>query len=566
MTSPDVLERESAVERIKRESDGLRAQLAEELDGDAARFSDDQANVLKFHGIYQQDDRDARQARRQAGLDKAFQFMVRSRIPGGALQAEQYLVHDDLASRFGNGTLRITTRQGLQLHGVLKGELRPALRALNDALVTTLAACGDVNRNVMACPAPPGDRAHEQIQTLAAAIAQRLTPRTRAYHEIWLEGERVAAIASDDDPDRTEADPLYGSTYLPRKFKIGIAHPDDNCVDVYTQDIGLVAHIEDGDVRGYTVLIGGGMGTTHGKSTTYPRLATPFCYAPPEQAPAIVETIVTIQRDFGDRSDRRHARMKYLVEERGVGWFKEQAESRLGFALERPRPIAWGEWEDHLGWQQQLDGRWSFGLFVENGRIKDGEHGRLRTALREIVTSLRLGVRLTGQQNVILTGISPSQRESVVASFATHGIDVERSSGGFERDAMACPALPTCGLALAEAERALPAVIRQIHQDAETLGLGAERIMIRMTGCPNGCARPYMGEIGFVGKSKGLYNVYLGGDRQNTRLNALFAENVRTEQLRECVRPVLAHWHAEREPGEALGDFCHRVGVETLRA
>ena len=550
-------ENPSAVETIKAESRGLRGQIAAELADRGTRFSDAQAQLLKFHGLYQQEDRDRRQERKAAGLEKAYQFMVRSRIPGGALTARQYLVEDALASRFANGTLRITTRQGLQLHGVLKGNLRPALREINEALLSTLAACGDVNRNVMACPAPFVHGPHRSIQAVAHSIAERLAPRTGAYHEIWLNGERVRSVGGDTEP-------LYGATYLPRKFKIGVAHPRDNCVDVYTQDIGLVANVEQATLSGFTLLVGGGLGATHGKAETYARLATPLCFADANDVPDVVEAIVTIQRDFGDRSNRRHARMKYLVQERGIVWFRTELEARLGRRLADPQPVAFESVDDHLGWHEQGDGRCFLGLFVENGRVKDEGSVRLRTALRAVLEAFSFDVRLTGQQNILLTGVEHGQRAAVEQCLASHGVVADHGSLGVRRDAMACPALPTCGLALADAERALPDVVARIQADADALGLGGERLSIRMTGCPNGCARPYMGDIGFVGTSKDLYNVHVGGDRENTRLNVLFARAVPVQRLHEVVRLLLLAWRDGRQTGESFGDFCHRASVELL--
>src|SRR5579859_2889177 len=358
----------SKVERIKVESRHLRGQIAEELaQEDTQCFTDPQVQLMKFHGIYQQENRDVRQVRKAAGEEKAYQFMVRTRIPGGRITAEQYLVHDELAERYANGTLRITTRQGFQLHGVLKGVLAPTIKAVNEALLTTLAACGDVNRNVMACPAPVGDCAHRHIEDISQRIAQHLTPRSRAYHEIWIDGEQVKI----DEPPTEEAEPIYGPTYLPRKFKIGVAAPGDNCIDIYTQDIGLAAHVDDDQLAGFTVLVGGGMGMTHGKTETYPRLATPLCFVTPEEVLEVVETIVTIQRDYGDRQNRKHARMKYLVEERGIAWFRAELERRLGHSVQDPHALTWYNVEDHLGWHHQGDGRWFLGLYVENGRIRD---------------------------------------------------------------------------------------------------------------------------------------------------------------------------------------------------
>ena len=550
----------SKVERIKIESNNLRGHIQEELDQDTSHFSEDQVQLIKFHGMYQQEDRDARQQRKAAGSEKAYQFMIRSRIPGGVVTAEQYLTEDELAGRYANGTLRITTRQGFQLHGVLKGDLHSTIHTINEALLSTLAACGDVNRNVMACPAPAADRAQAQVEEIAHRIAMRLAPRSHAYHEIWVDGEQLDTVALEQ-----ETEPIYGPTYLPRKFKMGVAFPGDNCIDIYTQDIGLVACLEGEQLDGFTVLVGGGMGMTHGKTDTYPRLATPLCYATVDEVLAVVETIVTIQRDYGDRQNRKHARMKYVVEERGIAWFRAELEQRLGHSVQDPRPLTWHDVEDHLGWHAQGDGRWFLALFVENGRIKDSSTMHMRSGLRQAIEEFRPGIRLTAQQNILLTDITEAQRGPLTALLASHGIPTNPAELGILRLSMACPALPTCGLALAEAERVLPAVVQQIEADLQALGLANESLSIRMTGCPNGCARPYMGDIGIVGRTKDIYNIYLGGDLLNTRLNTLYAPSVRLNELAATVRPLLALWRDERTPGETFGDFCYRVGLAYLR-
>ena len=551
----------SKVEHIKSESDHLRGQIGEELAQDSTHFSDAQVQLIKFHGIYQQENRDARQARKAAGSEKAYQFMVRSRIPGGMLTAEQYLVEDELAGRYANGTLRITTRQGFQLHGIFKGDLHSTIHTINEALLSTLAACGDVNRNVMACPAPAASRAQAQVQEIAHRIAMHLAPRTHAYHEIWIDGEQVDIVSLHEGD---ESEPIYGPTYLPRKFKIGVAFAGDNCIDAYTQDIGLVAALEGEHLGGFTILIGGGMGMTHGKTQTFPRLATPLCYATVDEVLPVVETIVMIQRDYGDRQNRKHARMKYVVEERGIAWFREELERRLGHSVQDPRTISWHDVEDHLGWHTQDDGRWFLGLYVENGRIKDDDTMQLRSGLRHAIEEFRPNIRLTAQQNILFIDLAETQRGPLMDLLAQYGIPTDPAEIGTRRFAMACPALPTCGLALAEAERALPAVIRQIEADLHALGLGNEPLSIRMTGCPNGCARPYMGDIGLVGRTKDIYNVYVGGDMLNTRLNTLYAASVHIRDVVATVRPLLALWRDERIPGEAFGDFCYRVGLEYL--
>jgi sulfite reductase (ferredoxin) len=557
----------SKVERIKMGSDYLRGQIVEELEQNTARFSEEQIQLLKFHGTYQQENRDQRQTRKAAGEEKAYQFMVRARIPGGHLTAEQYLAEDDLAGRYGNGTLRLTTRQSIQLHGVLKGNLRETIRQINLAQFSTLSACGDVNRNVMACPAPTASRAHARVHEIAQRIAMHLAPHSKAYYEIWVDGEKV-----ENEEHEEVVEPIYGPTYLPRKFKIGVAFPHDNCIDVYTQDIGLIAHLEgepdtdDEHLAGFTVVIGGGMGATHGKAETYPALAQPLCFVTPDEVLEICETVVTVQRDYGDRQNRKHARMKYVVAERGIPWFRAEVESRLGRSLQDPRPVSWSEVEDHLGWHQQGDGRWFVGVYVENGRVWDLGEMRLRTGLRAIVDEFRPGIRLTAQQNILLVDIAEEQRPAVEARLAEYGITSDPNSLGLHRLAMACPALPTCGLALAEAERVSASLVTKIEEELRTLGLGGEPISIRMTGCPNGCARPYMGDIGIVGRTKDIYNIYLGGDQPNTRLNTLYTGMVHFNDLVDTLHPVLLIWRDERQEGEKFGDFCHRVGVDYLRA
>lgn len=548
-------------ERLKAESGYLRGAIAAELAQDTSRLSEPQTQLLKFHGSYQQEDRDVRLAVHQNGGAKAYQFMVRSRIPGGELTAAQYLAEDAIASAYGNGTLRITTRQGLQLHGILKGDLRASIQAINAALLSTLAACGDVNRNVMACPAPVANRGQAQIQRIAHELAERFSPRTSAYHELWIDGEHATTVGESEP-----VEPLYGATYLPRKFKIGIAYPGDNCVDVYTQDIGLVAEMDGDELRGFTLVIGGGMGMTHGKAETAPLLAEPFAFVTPEQIGPVCEAILTIQRDYGDRQNRKHARMKYLVHERGIAWFRAEAERRLGYALAAPHTITFSDVDDHLGWGRQADGDWYLGLSVENGRIADTASVRLRSALRHVMERFAPGVRLTGQQNILLTGIPTRRKGALAGLLARYGIVTNPERLGALRLAMACPALPTCGLALAEAERALPSLIRAFDAEVRRLGLSEHAPSVRMTGCPNGCARPYMAEIGIVGRSKDLYHVSLGGDIANTRLNTLYAEDVRADELLTTLTALLERWGAERLAGERFGDYCQRISVERLRA
>ncbi len=550
----------SNLEQIKAQSHGLRGSLEDELANAESFLSESGRQLLKFHGSYQQDDRDARRASRGA---KQYQFMIRCKLPGGQLSAEQYVVHDDIATRYGNGTLRITTRQDFQLHGVIKGNLQATIHELNGALVTTFGACGDVVRNVVACPVPTSDPARRAVQDFALELSRATLPRTRAYHQIWLEGEPLL----DDEEDE-----LYGKVYLPRKFKVAIALPGDNCVDIYTHDVGLVAFFgeskENGDgseLRGFNILAGGGMGMTHNDAETYPRLADVIGFVEPGQAIDAVKAIVTIHRDFGDRSNRRHARLKYILQERGVEWFRQELQDRLPFRMHMPRPMPAFQALDHLGWNDQGDDRLCLGIPVESGRITNRPGCRARDGLREIIRLLDVPVRLTPQQNILLSGIDPADRAEIEGILARNDIRTVEQIPALHRFALACPALPTCGLALAEAERAMPRVLDEIEDVLQELDLGDEPINIRMTGCPNGCARPYVAEIGIVGRSLDKYAIYLGGSVVGTRLNQPFLDLVALDEIASRLRPVFAFFGSARRQGERFGDFCARIGIEGLR-
>ncbi len=550
----------SAVEQVKEASRALRGDLADQLGAATSHFTEAGAQLLKFHGTYQQSDRDQRRERRGSDAEPAYQFMVRCKIPGGAVTAEQYLVLDELADRYGNGTLRVTTRQGNQFHGVLKGDLKATIRTVNDVLVTTLGACGDVVRNVVSCPAPLAGGLRDDVLQVARRLSDHLLPRTRAYHEIWLDGEQVAG-------GPPEAEPIYGSSYLPRKFKVAIAFPDDNCCDVHSNDLGFLV-VADGERRGlagFNVLVGGGLGRTHGKQDTYPRLADALGFAATHEVIEVAEAVVTVQRDFGNRSDRRHARLKYLLDREGLDWFREQVERRLGRPLAPPAPVQVRDIADHLGWHEQGNGRWFYGVFVENGRIRDTADRPLRSGLRRIVEAVGSGVRFTPQQNLLLTDIAERQRALVERMLAQHGVARESTLSGVRRWSMACPALPTCGLALAEAERALPEVIAELEGELERLGLADAALTVRMTGCPNGCARPYTADLAFVGRSLGKYAVFVGGSMLGTRLAVAYADLVPRDRLVALVLPLFERYRDERLAGERFGDFCHRVGVAALR-
>jgi sulfite reductase (ferredoxin) len=549
-------------ERIKEDSRALRGTIAEELGQATPTFTDASVQVLKFHGVYQQDDRDRRKEARQRGLDRHWQMMVRTRVPGGRVSPEGYLAHDDIAQRWGNGTLRVTTRQDFQLHGVLKEDLWSAIHGINEALMTTLGGCGDQVRNVMCCPAPLHDRLRTELQEALPGLVAGLTPTTGAYHEIWVDGE----LAHDGRQAEPEPDPLYGSAYLPRKFKVGVAVEGDNCIDVYSDDLGLVAmRGPDGGLDGFTVLVGGGLGRTHNKPDTYPAVARPLAHVPADRLVETARAVVAVQRDHGDRANRRHARLKYLLADRGLPWFREQVQARVGFPLADPRPLRWEPLDDHLGWHEQGDGRLFYGLFVENGRIQDVDGMRLRTALRRLVEEHRPVLWMTAQQNLIVADVEPPRRADVEALLRDHGVPLTEDVSQTVRNSMACPAIPTCGLAVAEAERALPGLVRQIEALAGSLGLADERISYRMTGCPNGCARPYLGDVGFVGTTLGKYDVHLAGDFLGTRLNEPFARNVPLAEIPALLEGPLTAFAGERREGQGFGDWCHEQGLDALR-
>lgn len=549
----------SAVEVVKRQSHHLRGAITEELANDSATFTEASRQLLKFHGVYPQDDRDLRRSLRQAGKEPRHIMMVRARIPGGILSAEQYLTCDDVTSRYGGGSLRITTRQTFQFHYVLKSNLQSTIRELNAALVTTLNGCGDQARNVISCAEPMTGSAYEELACDRAALVAAIGAKTNAYQEIWLDGQKIA-----EDAQETE-EPLYGDVYLPRKFKFGFALAGDNCVDIYSNDIGLVAHVDDGHISGYTLLAGGGMGRSAGVKATYARLASPLGFIPRGDLVPAALAALTVFRDFGNRSDRRFARLKYLLDDRGLVWFRDEVASRLGRRLAAPRPLLWQRAEDHLGWNPQGDGHWYLGLFVENGRITDGHEGTLKSALRTIVERWRPEVHLTTQQNIILAGFLPKDRSAVETVLKAAGVRLPWEVSKTRRNAMACVGLPTCGLAVADSERALPQLLPAFEALFNDLDLGDDDISIRMTGCSNGCARPYISDIAFVGRSLGKYDVLLGGDFLGTRLNQIYQELVPMDQIYASVAPVIAAFAAERRDHERFGDFCVRVGLERLR-
>jgi sulfite reductase (ferredoxin) len=542
-------------EAVKINSRGLRGPIPEELAEPTDHFGEEAALLLKFHGTYQQDDRDARKTMRERGVPgRDFSFMVRTKNPGGFLPADFYLAVDRLADEFGNGTIRVTTRGGLQLHGIRKANLRETIGQISAHLGSTLGACGDINRNVMASPFPFTSAAYVAARDAARRMAELLTPRATAYYEIWQDGE----IAHSTEP---ADEPIYGKAFLPRKFKIAVAVPGDNSVDLYTNDLGVVPIVDpDAGVAGFDLTIGGGLGMTHGKTATFPRLADEFAFVPAARLLDAVRAIVIVQRDHGSRSDRRHARLKYLIADRGLAWFREQVEAEASFALEDWRPLPAWTTPQFLGWNAAGDGSWFYGLSIANGRVG----GALKAALREIVREIGSDLIATPDQNLIVSGVAESRKARVDAIFTAHAIAGPETLSARDKVAMACPALPTCGLALAESERVLPSIVSQIDAALARLNLAGDPITIRMTGCPNGCARPYMGEIGIVGVSADKYTLYLGGNAASTRLNRVYREGVRTAEIAEVLAPLFARWAAERTPGEEFGDFCLRAAWEKI--
>jgi sulfite reductase (ferredoxin) len=550
----------SAVESIKEHSRQLRGTIGEELRRDSDHFSDQDKQLLKFHGSYQQEDRDARKNRKKDGIAKHYMFMVRCKIPGGRLTAKQYLAVDELAGAYANGTLRFTSRQGIQLHGVLKGHLKETIAGINACLLSTLGACGDVERNVMACPAPHHDGLHAQLQETATVLAAHLAPRSRAYHEIWLNGQPVGG--PDEVPD---LEPLYGKVYLPRKFKTGLALPEDNCIDIHAQDLGLLAIVENGSIAGYNVLVGGGMGMTHGNANTFPHLAKPICYVPAAAVVGAAEAVVRLFRDHGNRGDRKRARIKYLVHDWGVDRFREVLSGYIGGTLLPPRPVQVSGFDPHVGWHPQGDGKWYYGLSVENGRVKDEGDLRLRSGLRKIIQQFEPGIRLTPLQDILLCDLDESAKADIDQVLGEHGVQRPDQISNVQKLSMACPAIPTCGLALTESERFLPAIIDQLEIELWRLGLDQEKLSVRMTGCPNGCARPYQSDIGIVGRSGEKFTLFVGGHVLGHRLNFMLKDLVPKDEIVPTLVPLLEDYKQNRRPEEGFGDYCQRLGVEQLQ-
>lgn len=544
----------SPVEKIKRESDGLRGTISQGLQNEiTGSISDDDQNLIKFHGMYQQDDRDRREERAEKKLERLYSFMIRLRLPGGFMTPEQWIACHHIAGTYTTGVIKITTRQTLQLHGLLKNKIRPTIKAFNEAKLDSIATCGDVNRNV-ACTSHPGQSAlHAQIFAYADKISELLKPKTRAYYEIWLDEEKIA-------DKKLEEDPLYQDRYLPRKFKIGIAIPPNNDIDVLTNDLGLIAIIENNRLKGFNIAIGGGLSSTHGNPGHYPRLASVIGFVDTEEKILkVIYEILTVQRDLGNRSDRKQARLKYTVDKYGLDFFRKEVEKRAGFELDPARPFSFNQRSDYYGWEQNHEGRWYYTIFVENGRVLDDEKLSLKTALLEIAETGKANFRFTSNQNLILSDIDEQDKELIDEILSKYRIQdhVDKASR-VRKNAMACVALNTCPLALAEGQRYLPKLINKIEPLLNRYGLNEENIIIRMTGCPNGCARSSNAEIGFIGTSYGKYNMYLGGDHLGLRLNKLYKEHLDEEAILSELDNLFEVFASQRNDGESFGDFTHR--------
>ncbi len=549
----------SANEGIKARSHFLRGTIAEEIaDTSTGSIGEENSQLTKFHGLYIQDDRDQRRERAKLKQEKAYGFMLRVRLPGGRCTPEQYLKIDRLGEELASPSLRLTTRQTFQFHGVAKGNLKQLVQGLHQVWLDSIAACGDVNRNVMAPPNPERSAVHQRVYELAKGFSEFALPKTRAYHEIWLDEKLVAGGEPEPGPG-ADVEPMYGPTYLPRKFKVGFAVPPSNDVDVFSQDLGFIAIVEDSRLAGFNVTAGGGMGMSHGNAATYPRLGDLIGFITPDKVNALGFAAITTQRDFGDRTNRKHARLKYTIADRGIAWFKAEVERRAGFALEPARPFRFTTITDEYGWHRAADGTWFHLLFILSGRIKDAPGWPMRTALREIAQIHTGDIRLTPSQNLSISGITDEQRPRIEAILQKHGLNETHHASGLRLNALSCVALPTCGLALAESERALPGLLDKLETVLDDAGLRRDAISIRMTGCPNGCARPYIGEIAFVGRAPGKYALLLGARLDGSRLNTPYAQSVTIEEGVEILTPILHRYARERTEGEEFGDFCLRT-------
>lgn len=544
----------SPVEIIKRASRGLRGSLVESLsDPLTGAIRDSDTQLIKFHGSYMQDDRDIRAEREHQKLEPAYSFMIRTRTPAGVASPKQWLALSQLARRYGSGTLRLTTRQAFQLHGVIKKDLRATMQGMQAVLIDSIAACGDVNRNVMASANPVETKLHEEVHQWAVKVSEHLLPKTKAYHEIWLNGDKLVG--------EPEHEPILGQLYLPRKFKTAIVVPPHNDVDVYSQDLGFIAILEEGKLAGFNLTVGGGLGATHGEPQTFPRVADVIGFLTPEQMLKVAETVVMIQRDFGDRTDRKHARLKYTIADRGVDWFKAELFKRLGYVLPAPREFKFATQGDRFGWLQGYDGRWHLTLRIEAGRVGDTPGKPFLTGLEKIAAIHQGDFRLTANQNLIIANVPASECMNIDKLVADYGLGKALFTSPVRRDALACVSLPTCALAMAEAERYLPSFVDRVDELLHKHGLKDIPLTVRITGCPNGCARPYLAEIGLIGRAPGRYTLRLGADAVGSRLNVLYRDNIDEASIVTALDELIGRYAAERNEDERFGDFLWRVGV-----
>lgn len=544
-------------EYIKEKSDFLRGSIKESLKNPlTGALHPDDVKLIKYHGSYQQYDRDLESERKSQKLEPLYQFMVRVRVPGGITRPDQWLILDDLSDRYGNGTMKLTTRQSFQFHGILKRDLKATIKEINASLLSTIATCGDVNRNVMCNPNPYQSQIHEEVYDMAALISEHFQPKTSAYHEIWLDKEKISGT-----PD---VEPLYGETYLPRKFKIALSIPPRNDIDVFANDLGLIAIEKNGELTGFNICVGGGLGSTFGEKATYSRLADVIGFATKDKVIEVAETVIAIQRDYGNRVDRRNSRLKYTIDKRGLEWFVDELHSRLGWSLEKPKSFHFDTNGDKYGWSRGTNGKWFYTLFVEHGRVKDEKGYELKQALKEVALILNGDFRLTGNQNLIIGNVEETDKIAIEAILLRYGVLNHPKLTGLRLSSMACVALNTCGLAFAESERYLPSLIDKLDVIMRNNGLETDEINIRMTGCPNGCARASLGEIGFVGRAVGRYNLYLGASHNGDRLNTLYKEMLSEEAIIEALEPIMAAYAQEREPMEHFGDFVIRKNIVAL--
>lgn len=549
----------SGQEGIKEASVYLKGNILEELADSNPYVSDESYELLKFHGSYQGYDRDTATERKKAGLEKEWEFMLRMKCPGGRLNALQYLALDEIAGKYANGTLRITTRQTFQFHCIVKNNLKKHIAAINELLLTTLGGCGDVVRNITCTAAPINDKIHAKLLADTYAVNDFTMPKTSAYHEIWLDGENVART-----PDNENYEPLYGKFYLPRKFKIGLATPDDNSIDIMTHDLAIILLFKGDELEGYNICVGGGLGMTHNKPETYPRLATPIAFVKPDELLKATEAVIKLQRDHGDRSDRKHSRLKYVVEENGIEWTRKTLEEYFGSKMADPRPMPAFKIPDHMGWHDQKDGKWFLGIPVSSGRIGDFGDVKVRTGLRDVIKKFGMNITLTADQNIILCDIAENQKAEITSLLKSYGIKLAEDLTPVYKNFLACVALPTCGKALAEAERVKLPLVTEVEKTLDKHGLINEKMAIRIAGCPNGCSRPYVGDIGIIGRIPGHYAIFVGGDFEGTRLNKKILERVPLENVPEVLDVLFEKFKGERKTAEGFGDFAHRIGGDVM--